>query len=155
MDTFPTKILLATNGSEEAELAAQRAVDLAQRAGSELHVVYVEPIPNFLMGSGGTPGYDRRLYEQIEQESREVLRRLSWRVKVAGGTLAGTRLRMGSVDLETVRLARKLGADLNVMGSRGHRGIRRVIEGSISDAVIRHAPCPVLVVRTHERAEAG
>jgi universal stress protein A len=43
--------------------------------------------------------------------------------------------------------------DLIVMGSRGHRGIRRAIEGSISDAVIRHAPCPVLVVRSHERAE--
>ena len=155
MDTFPTKILLATDGSEEAELAAQRAVDLAQRAGSELHVVYVEPIPNFLMGSGGTPGYDRRLYERIEQESRELLRKLTWRVKVAGGTLAGSHLGMGPVDLEIVGLARKLGADLIVMGSRGHRGIRRVIEGSISDAVIRHAPCPVLVVRTHERAEVG
>jgi nucleotide-binding universal stress UspA family protein len=41
-----------------------------------------------------------------------------------------------------------------VMGCRGHRGIRRAIEGSISAAVIRHAPCPVLVVRSHERAEA-
>jgi nucleotide-binding universal stress UspA family protein len=154
MDTFPTKILLATDGSEEAELAAQRAVDLAKRTGSELHVVHVGSIPNFLMG-GGIPGYDRRLYEQIEQESRELLRRLSWRVKVAGGTVAGSHLEMGAVDLEIVGLARKLGADLIVMGSRGHRGIRRAIEGSISDAVIRHAPCPVLVVRSHERAEAG
>ena len=155
IDTFPTKILLATDGSEEAELAAQRAVDLAERTGSELHVVHVGSIPNFLMGGDGTPGYDRRLYEQIEQESRELLRRLSWRVKVAGGTVAGSHLEMGAVDLEIVGLARKLGADLIVMGSRGHRGIRRAIEGSISDAVIRHAPCPVLVVRSHERAEAG
>ena len=155
MDTFPTKILLATDGSEEAELAAQRAVDLVQRTGSELHVVYVEPMPNFLLGGGGTPGYDRMLYERIEQESRELLRRLSWRVKVAGGTVAGSHLRMGPVDLEIVGLARELGADLIVMGSRGRRGIRRVIEGSISDAVIRHAPCPVLVVRSPERAEAG
>ena len=153
MDTFPTKILLATDGSEEAELAAQRAVDLVQRTGSELHVVYVEPMPNFLLGGGGTPGYDRMLYERIEQESRELLRRLSWRVKVAGGTVAGSHLRMGPVDLEIVGLAKKLGADLIVMGSRGHRGIRRVIEGSISDAVIRRAPCPVLMVRSHERAK--
>jgi nucleotide-binding universal stress UspA family protein len=153
MDTFPTKILLATDGSEEAELAAQRAVDLAHRTGSELHVVHVAPIPHFLMGGGGTPGYDRRLYERIEEESRELLRKLTWRVKVAGGTVAGSHLRMGPVDLEIVGLARKLGADLIVMGSRGHRGIRRALGGSISDAVIRHAPCPVLVVRTHERAK--
>jgi nucleotide-binding universal stress UspA family protein len=153
MDTYPTRILLATDGSEEAELAAQRAVDLAQRTGSELHVVHVAPIPHFLMGGGGTPGYDRRLYEQIEEESRELLRKLTWRVKVAGGTVAGSHLRMGPVDLEIVGLARKLGADLIVMGSRGHRGIRRALGGSISDAVIRHAPCPVLVVRTPERAK--
>jgi nucleotide-binding universal stress UspA family protein len=153
MDTFPTRILLATDGSEEADLAAQRAVDLAQRTGSELHVVYVAPIPHFLMGGGGTHGYDRRLYEQIEEESRELLRKLTWRVKVAGGTVAGSHLRMGPVDLEIVGLARELGADLIVMGSRGHRGIRRAIEGSISDAVIRHAPCPVLVVRSPERAK--
>jgi nucleotide-binding universal stress UspA family protein len=42
---------------------------------------------------------------------------------------------------------------LIVMGCRGHRGIRRAIEGSISDAVIRQAPCPVLVVRSHESVE--
>jgi nucleotide-binding universal stress UspA family protein len=94
-----------------------------------------------------------KLYEQIQEESRERLRKLSWRVKVAGGTVAGSHLRMGAVDLEVVALAKELGVDLIVMGSRGHRGIRRAIEGSISDGVIRHAPCPVLVVRSHERAE--
>jgi nucleotide-binding universal stress UspA family protein len=51
-------------------------------------------------------------------------------------------------------LAKKLGADLIVMGCRGRGGIRRAVGGSISDAVIRHAPCPVLVVRSHEEAEA-
>ena len=61
---------------------------------------------------------------------------------------------MGEVDLKIVGLAKELGADLIVMGCRGHRGIRRAIEGSISDAVIRHALCPVLVVRSHEGAEA-
>ncbi len=74
-------------------------------------------------------------------------------MKVAGGTVAGTHLRMGEVDLEIVGLAKELEAGLIVMGCRGHRGIRRTIEGSISDAVIRHAPCPVLVVRSHESAE--
>jgi nucleotide-binding universal stress UspA family protein len=56
------------------------------------------------------------------------------------------------VDLEIVALAKELGADLIVMGCRGHRGVRRVIGGSISDGVIRHAPCPVLVVRSRESA---
>ena len=155
MSIFPTRILLATDGSEEAELATLRAVELAQRTDSELHVVHVGLVPNFLASYPGTLGYNRMLYEQIEEESRELLRKLSWRVKAAGGTVARTHLRMGEVDLEIVALARELGADLIVMGCRGHRGLRRVIEGSISDAVIRHAPCPVLVVRSHERVEAS
>ncbi|HZA46127.1 MAG TPA: universal stress protein [Rubrobacter sp.] len=41
------------------------------------------------------------------------------------------------------------------MGCRGQWGIRRALERSISDGVIRHAPCPVLVVRSHERAEGS
>src|SRR5918998_817889 len=155
MGLFPTRILLATDGSEEAELAALRAVDIAERTDSELHVVHVGVLPTFLESYPGTLGYSGKLYEQIEEDSRELLRELSWRVKMAGGTVAGTPLRMGAVDLEIVALAKELGADLIVMGCRGHRGIRRAIEGSISDGVIRHAPCPVLVVRSHERVEAS
>ena len=153
MGLFPRRILLATDGSEEAELAALRAVDLAQRTDSELHVVHVGVVPSFLWSDPGTLGDNGKLYEQIEEESRELLRKESWRVKVAGGTVAGSHLRMGEVDLEIVVLAKELQADLIVMGCRGHRGIRRAIEGSISDAVIRHAPCPVLVVRSHENAQ--
>ena len=154
MSIFPTKILLATDGSEDAELAALKAVDLANTTDSELHVVHVGLAPSFLMSDPATLSYDRKLYEQIEEESRELLRKLSWQVKVAGGTVAETHLRLGEVDLEIVALAKKLGVDLIVMGCRGQQGIRRAIEGSISDRVIRCAPCPVLVVRSHERAEA-
>jgi nucleotide-binding universal stress UspA family protein len=152
MSIFPTRILLATDGSEEAQLAALRAVDLADATDSELHVVHVGVVPRFLESYPGTLGYERRLYEQIEEDSRERLRELTWRVKVVGGTVAGAHLRMGAVDLEVVDLAKELGVGLIVMGCRGHRGIRRAIEGSISNGVIRHAPCPVLVVRSHERA---
>lgn len=156
MSLFPRRILLAIDGSEEAELAALRAVDLAERTDSELHVVHVGVVLLFLLSDPGTLGDDGKLYEQIEEESRELLREQTWRVKVAGGTVAGSHLRMGEVvDLEIVGLAKELGADLIVMGCRGHRGIRRAIEGSISDAVIRHAPCPVLVVRSHESAQGS
>jgi nucleotide-binding universal stress UspA family protein len=155
MSNFPTRILLATDGSEEAELATLRAVDLAQSADSELHVVHVGVLPLFLESYPGTLGYYGRLYEQIEEESRRRLRKESWRVKAAGGTVAGTHLRMGKVDLEIVALAKELGADLIIMGCRGHRGLRRAIEGSISDGVIRHAPCPVLVVRGVSRLRSS
>ena len=154
MSIFPKRILLATDGSEEAELATNRAMDLAQSTDSELHVVHVGVVPLFLESYPGTLGYYDKLYERIEEESRERLRKESLRVKAAGGTVAGAHLRMGKVDLEIVALAEELGVDLIVMGCRGHGGIRRAIEGSVSDGVIRHAPCPVLVVRPEKEQAA-
>jgi nucleotide-binding universal stress UspA family protein len=154
MSTFPTRILLATDGSEQAELAALRAVDLADATDSELHVAHVGVVPIFLKSYPGTLGYERRLYEEIEEMSRELLRKESWRVKAAGGTVAGSHLRMGQVALEIVALAEELQADLIVMGSRGLGGVRRALMGSVSDSVVRHAHCPVLVVRP-EKGQAA
>jgi nucleotide-binding universal stress UspA family protein len=154
MSIFPTRILLASDGSEEAELATLRTVDLAERTDSELHVVHVGVVPTFLESYPGTLGYERRLYEQIEEDSRQQLRELSWRVKAAGGTVAGAHLRMGAVALEIVALAEELGAGLIVMGSRGLGGVRRALMGSVSDSVVRHAHCPVLVVRP-EKGQAA
>jgi nucleotide-binding universal stress UspA family protein len=154
MSIFPTRILLATDGSEEAELAALRAVDLADVTHSELHVVHIGVVPTFLKSYPGTLGYEGKLYEQIEEVSRELLRKQSWRVKAAGGTVAGTHLRMGQVDLEIVALAEEIQADLIVMGCRGLGGVRRALMGSVSDSVVRHAHCPVLVVRQEKEQAA-
>ena len=146
-DLVSPKMLLATDGSEEAELATKSAVDLSNSTGSELHVVYVEPLPDFMKTDAGTPGYDRALYKKIEEEGRETLRKLTWRVKVAGGTVTGSHLKMGAVAEEIVGLAGELDTDLIIVGSRGLRGIRRAIGGSVSESVFRHARCPVMVVR--------
>jgi len=142
------KMLLATDGSEEAELATRAAIELTEGTGSELHVVYVEPFPDFMKKNGaGTPGYDRELYEKIEEEARETLRKLGWRVKIAGGTVADSHLRMGAVAEEIVAFADELEVDLIIVGSRRLRGIRRTLGGSVSESVFRHAHRPVMVVR--------
>jgi nucleotide-binding universal stress UspA family protein len=77
---------------------------------------------------------------------RQVLRKLVWRVQVAGGAVGGAHLRMGGVAEEVVSLAEELGVGLIVMGSRGHGGIRRALMGSVSASVVRHAHCPVMIV---------
>ena len=147
-DLLSPKMLLATDGSAEAELATKSAVELANSTGSELHVVYVEPLPDFMKkNDAGMLGYDLELYEKIEEEGRETLRQLTWRVKVAGGTVAGSHLRMGAVAEEIVDLAGELEADLIIVGSRGLRGIRRTLAGRVSESVFRNARCPVMVVR--------
>ena len=58
---------------------------------------------------------------------------------------------MGSPAAEVVGLAEELGVGLVVVGSRGLGGIRRALIGSVSDSVVRHAHCPVLVVRKEDR----
>src|SRR3712207_4696055 len=120
-DLLGKKILLATDGSEEAELATRAAVELAEGTGSELHVVYVEPLPDFMKNDAGIPGYDRQLYKMIEGEGQETLRKLVWRVKVAGGSVAEAHLRMGAVVEEIVAFADALEVDLIILGSRGLR----------------------------------
>jgi nucleotide-binding universal stress UspA family protein len=141
MSIFPTKILLATDGSREAELAASTAVDLAKIHNSELHVVYVEPaLP--MIDQFADPGPER-----TEPESRQLLDQQVERIRGAGGTVAETHLRLGRADDQIVWVAEELGAGVIVMGSRGHGGVRRALMGSVSDSVVRHAHCPVLVVR--------
>jgi nucleotide-binding universal stress UspA family protein len=70
------------------------------------------------------------------------------KVEEAGGTVVQAHLRMGERrDQAIVHLADEIGAGLIVMGSRGLGGIRRALMGSVSDSVVRHAHCPVMIVR--------
>jgi nucleotide-binding universal stress UspA family protein len=157
MSIFPTKILLATDGSSEAELATRTAVDLALMSDSELHVIHVVDDSSIgLLYSDSTdmegiempdPILVEDFERSFEQRGRELLDEEVERVRSAGGTVAGAHLMMGEAAREIVHLAEDLGAGLIVMGSRGRGGIRRALMGSASDSVIRHAHCPVLVVR--------
>ena len=139
MSIFPTKILLATDGSKEAELASGTAAELAQSTGSELHVLYVGEAPNPYVEEVGLAGDDRQARMVLDAEAEKV--------RAVGGTVAQAHLSMGKADHEIVALAEEIGAGLIVMGSRGRGGIRRALMGSVSDSVVRHAHCPVLVVR--------
>ena len=154
MSIFPTKILLVTDGSKEAELATRTATDLAQKPGSELHVVHV-----FGIAPVGPPVYpeapdlqgealEEEAEEPIsEQRARGFLEAEVGKVRSGGGAVAEAHLLEGRAAPEIVGLAEEVGAGLIVMGSRGRGGIRRALMGSVSDSVVRHAHCPVLVVR--------
>jgi nucleotide-binding universal stress UspA family protein len=156
MIIFPTKILLATDGSREAELAARTAADLAEKTGSELHLVHVFGIapvgPPVYPEATELQGVEREAeVEQrqriSEQRAREVLAAEVEKLRSAGGMVTQAHLLEGRVAPEIVALAEEIGAGLIVMGSRGRGGIRRALMGSVSDSVVRHAHCPVLVVR--------
>lgn len=160
MSVFPTRIVLATDGSSEANLAARTAVDLAQMSDSELHVIYVLDNAPFAMiypdvtdpegVSLQDPILEEDLEQRAEQRGRDLIDTEVERVRSAGGTVARAHLAMGEAAREIVHLAEDLGAGLIVMGSRGHGGIRRALMGSVSDTVVRHAHCPVLIARDQQ-----
>ena len=141
---FPTKILLATDGSEDAGLALRAAVDLSARAGSDLHVIHAwrpfpeHPHPSVAMAS------DSALYER---EAREVLFGQLEEIGAAGAVAAGAHLERGRAAETIADTARDLGADLIVVGSRGLGPVRRLVTGSVCEGVVFLAGCPVLVVR--------
>jgi nucleotide-binding universal stress UspA family protein len=151
MSIFPTRILLATDGSEEAELALLTAVDLANRTDSELHVVHVgfAPVP---IGAEVAPvAADSRLRDKLIEEARSFLDSQVEKIEAAGGTVAQAHLGLtGRPDEEILDLAEEIGAGLIAMGSRGLGGIKRALMGSVSDSVVRHAHCPVLIVRAEK-----
>ncbi|MDQ3911573.1 MAG: universal stress protein [Actinomycetota bacterium] len=156
MSIFPTKILLSTDGSEEATLAARSAGDLAGKTGSELHVVYVGPALEYVgVGPPQIGDIPAPTQEQLNAEAREILDAEVEQVKAAGGSVAQAHLGLGKPEREVVDLAEQLSAGLIVIGSRGRGGIRRALLGSVSDSVVRHAHCPVLVVRGERREEAA
>ena len=135
MSIFPTNVLLATDGSEAAELAARTAADLAQKTGSELHVVHIFGIapvgPPFYPEAPDLQGeaLEEEAEEQIsEQQAREVLEVEVGKVRSAGGTVVEAHLIEGRTAPEIVGLAEQIGAGLIVMGSRG-RGDTAGLDG--------------------------
>ena len=152
MSIFPTKILLATDGSREAQLAATTAVDLANSTNSEFHVVTVapgnpDPVYHVREASLSYESYEQAL-DAVKGEAQEVLDEQVRKIEEAGGTVKEAHFRIGERrDQAIVHLAEDLGAGLIVLGSRGLGGVRRTLIGSVSDSVVRHAHCPVMVVR--------
>ena len=138
------KILLATDGNEDSTLAALAAADLSMLTGARLHVVHVwtgTPPPAY-------PGRALDDYSRLAaEEAGEVLRRHAWYARVDGAEVAGEHLRAGKPAEQITALAGELDADLVVIGSRGAGWLTRLVTGSVSEGVVRGAPCPVLVVR--------
>ena len=158
MSIFPTKILLSTDGSEEAQLALSTAVDQANSTNSELHVVTVGPWNPDPAYATHEATFKWQTYEEvieaIGKEVQQILDEKVKKVEEAGGTVQEAYVRRGRKDQQIVRLAEEIGAGLIVIGSRGHGGVRRALMGSVADIVVRHAHCLVMVVRKQKQQAA-
>jgi nucleotide-binding universal stress UspA family protein len=150
MSYFPTRILLATDGSEDAALAARAAADLANKSGSELHVMHAfEFIPPREYMSVAlrlhTPWDFPRQGQRLLDEQVE-------RVEEANGVVSKAWLKMGSPVDQILYTSEEVEAGLVVVGRRGLGGVKRLLMGSVSEGLIHQARCPVLVLRGGEEA---
>lgn len=145
MSVFPTKILLATDGSEDAARATEAASDLARKSGSELHVVHVwHDVPG--------PYRHGFVKAELRRQGQEILDEQVRKIEDAGVTVTQAHLRGGRTSNEVIKLSEELGVGLLIVGSRGLGTVRRILMGSQSEEIVHHAHVPVLVVRRGESA---
>jgi nucleotide-binding universal stress UspA family protein len=143
MNRFPTNILLATDGSEATERATEAAVDLSTKSGSELHVVHVwHDVPG--------PYRHGFVKRELRRQGQEILDEQVRKIEDAGRTVTKAHLRGGRTTDEVIKLGDELEAGLLVVGSRGLRGVRRILIGSHSEDIVHHAHRAVLVVPGRE-----
>ena len=146
-------ILVPTDFSTASDAALPHAEALAKQKSASLLILHVEETP--LAYGGG------ELYYGLPEPTSERILAMLEQVRPSDPTVAFThRLTMGDPAGEIVRIAAEEGAEMIVLGTHGRSGMTRMLMGSVAEAVVRRAPCPVLVYRAsaetleNRRAEA-
>jgi nucleotide-binding universal stress UspA family protein len=147
-------ILLTTDFSETSLEAFDHARTLADTFGSKLVVVYVEEdkLPPLVVEYTAV-GLDKILKEQTDRAAQRLAEFVNEHLGEEIDVQA--RVATGTPHLEIVRLAEEFGADLIVMATHGRGFISHAILGSTAERVVRHAPCPVYIVRDTDARKAS
>jgi universal stress protein A len=146
------RILAAVDFSVYSSPVLEVAIELAEKFGSELHLVHVCP-DAFAFASPYEPSLPPNYDQMIEQAAEDHLR--EWREKNVPPDVSITEhLKRGSPAHQITALADEIGADLIVIGTRGLTGLRHVLMGSVAERTLRIAPCPVLTVKGDRDTDA-
>jgi nucleotide-binding universal stress UspA family protein len=137
------KVLIATDGSKYSQGAAREGLEIARLHGSKVLVLYVVDTRAINVATGmPAPG---NFYTILEEEGKRTVDEVKQK---AAGIDVETFVLPGLPASEITDFAKDNGVDLIVMGSLGKSGIEKLLLGSVASRVIRHAPCPVLVVKS-------
>lgn len=140
-------IVVAVDGSKEAEYAFKKAVHAALRNSAKLNLVNVIDTRSF----AAIEAYDRSIAERAQQFSEELLNGYKKQAEDAGVKDVNVVIEYGSPKTIIAKEISKLvNADLIVCGATGLNAVERFLIGSVSEAIVRNAKCDVLVVRTPE-----
>jgi nucleotide-binding universal stress UspA family protein len=148
-DQVLKKILIATDGSETAEKAADFGVQIAGLSGAKVYAVYViDTTPYYSIPLDQI--WSKEVYEQLEQMGNEITSNVEKTAKAAGLEAESIVLK-GDPAQRIVNFAEEQNVDMIVVGSHGIGGFERLVIGSVSEKVVRHAKIPVLVFRKHSK----
>ena len=144
---LPRNILVPHDLSEGAGEALDYACELARKFGATIHLLNVIGIPALGVPELGV-ALTSTVIDQLVRDNQTALERIAdtKRGQVMIGQLM---LRTGDARDLINQVAQELPADLIVMSTHGRRGVSRALLGSVSETVVRSAPCPVLTVRLH------
>ena len=133
-------VLVATDGSVHSAAAAARAVDLAAAYGGRVVALSVLDVPDEFYAEAPA------VVDQLIEKARGYVAAVAALAKSAGVACTGA-VREGASAAAIVQLVKEEAAGVIVMGSHGRTGLARLLMGSVTEKVIGHTPCPVLVVR--------
>jgi nucleotide-binding universal stress UspA family protein len=136
------RIVVAVDGSAHAERALETAIEWAKCSGAQL--VLLSVVPFHAVPFGG-PQLTPPINEADIEAHKAMLERLKAHVLKSGLSKVATELRQGMVVDEIMDYLLENPPDLLVVGSRGLSAAKRIILGSVSESLVHHAPCPVLV----------
>ena len=142
-------ILVPMDFSDCSKKALRYAIPLAKEHGAALTLLYVVPTPSYVIGEYGIETYLETQAEMRAKGGRELARLVVNEIK--GEVPADSCVAVGSAAHHIVDVAKTANADVIVISTHGRTGLKHVLLGSVAEHVIRHAPCPVLVVRERER----
>lgn len=143
--TLPTNILVPTDFSETAARALDYAIALAAKLGARIHVLHVIGIPALGIPELGV-ALTSTMIDSLVRDNQAALDRLVDKHR-SQATFGEVVLRTGDARDSILQAADEIHADLIVIGTHGRRGISRALLGSVAEAIVRTARCPVLTVR--------
>ena len=139
------KILLAVDDSEYSQEAAKQVGAHFDPQTTVIKILHVLTPASYSTPPQMSRGYAPEM-EELEKEARSYVQDVAKELRIAGFALDGT-VETGEVRSTIIDSAADWGADLIVVGSRGHKGLERLLLGSVAESVVRHAKSSVLVVR--------
>ena len=140
------KVLIAVDEDPVAAHAAEVGMDLARDLHAQVALIYVIDPTLAIAPESGIAADE--LAMAARQDAARLVADFRARSQADGRALGF--IPLGSPGPEIVKAAKEWQANLIVIGSHGRRGITRALVGSVAEAVVRHAPCPVVVVRGRE-----